>query len=94
MFPGCVVKGSGVRGGHGVAHPNRHGHAVFPAFAGGAFDLGEEYLDSLAAELVAGERDIPLLCAGSLLVLAPTLLIFLIFQRRFVAALLQGSLKG
>jgi raffinose/stachyose/melibiose transport system permease protein len=38
--------------------------------------------------------DIPLLCAGSLLILAPTLVIFLIFQRRFVAALLQGSLKG
>jgi raffinose/stachyose/melibiose transport system permease protein len=38
--------------------------------------------------------DIPLLCAGSLLILAPALIIFLIFQRRFVAALLQGSLKG
>jgi raffinose/stachyose/melibiose transport system permease protein len=38
--------------------------------------------------------DIPLLCAGSLLILAPTLIVFLIFQRRFVAALLQGSLKG
>ena len=38
--------------------------------------------------------DIPLLCAGSLLILAPTLVIFLIFQRRFVSALLQGSLKG
>jgi raffinose/stachyose/melibiose transport system permease protein len=38
--------------------------------------------------------DIPLLCAGSLLVLTPTLVIFLIFQRRFVSALLQGSLKG
>ena len=38
--------------------------------------------------------DIPLLSAGSLLVLAPTLVIFLIFQRRFVSALLQGSLKG
>lgn len=38
--------------------------------------------------------DLPLLCAGSLLILAPTLAIFLIFQRRFVAALLQGSLKG
>jgi len=38
--------------------------------------------------------DIPLLCAGSLLILAPTLTIFLIFQRRFVAALLQGSIKG
>jgi raffinose/stachyose/melibiose transport system permease protein len=38
--------------------------------------------------------DIPLLCAGSLLILAPTLAVFLIFQRRFVAALLQGSIKG
>jgi raffinose/stachyose/melibiose transport system permease protein len=38
--------------------------------------------------------DIPLLCAGSLLVLTPTLIVFLIFQRRFAAALLQGSLKG
>jgi len=38
--------------------------------------------------------DIPLLCAGSLLILTPTLIVFLIFQRRFVAALLQGSLKG
>ena len=38
--------------------------------------------------------DIPLLCAGSLLILTPTLLVFLIFQRRFVSALLAGSLKG
>ena len=38
--------------------------------------------------------DIPLLCAGSLLILAPTLIVFLVFQRHFVAALLQGSLKG
>lgn len=38
--------------------------------------------------------DIPLLCAGSLLILTPTLIVFLIFQRQFVTALLQGSLKG
>jgi raffinose/stachyose/melibiose transport system permease protein len=38
--------------------------------------------------------DIPLLCAGSLLIMAPTLLVFLVFQRRFVTALLQGSVKG
>lgn len=38
--------------------------------------------------------NIPLLCAGSLLILTPTLVIFLIFQRRFVSALLQGSIKG
>ena len=38
--------------------------------------------------------DIPLLCAGSLLILTPTVLIFLIFQRQFVAALMQGAVKG
>jgi raffinose/stachyose/melibiose transport system permease protein len=38
--------------------------------------------------------DIPLLAAGSLVILTPTLIVFLIFQRQFVAALLQGSLKG
>jgi len=38
--------------------------------------------------------NIPLLSAGSLLILAPTLIIFLIFQRQFVTALLQGSVKG
>jgi raffinose/stachyose/melibiose transport system permease protein len=38
--------------------------------------------------------DVPLLCAGSLLILTPTVLLFLIFQRQFVAALLQGSVKG
>ena len=38
--------------------------------------------------------DIPLLCAGSLLILTPTMLLILIFQRRFVAAMLQGSVKG
>jgi raffinose/stachyose/melibiose transport system permease protein len=38
--------------------------------------------------------DIPLLSAGSLLILTPTLIVFVIFQRHFVTALLQGSLKG
>ena len=38
--------------------------------------------------------DIPLLSAGSLLILTPTLIVFLIFQRQFISALLQGSLKG
>lgn len=38
--------------------------------------------------------DIPLLCAGALLILAPTLLVFFAFQRQFVAALLQGAVKG
>ena len=38
--------------------------------------------------------NIPLLCAGSLIILVPSLLVFLVFQRHFVVALLQGSLKG
>jgi raffinose/stachyose/melibiose transport system permease protein len=38
--------------------------------------------------------DIPLLCAGSLLILAPTLIVYLVFQRRFTTALLQGAVKG
>jgi len=38
--------------------------------------------------------DIPLLCAGSLLILTPTVVIFLLFQRQFVAALMQGAVKG
>ncbi|MFI2363350.1 carbohydrate ABC transporter permease [Promicromonospora sp. NPDC019610] len=38
--------------------------------------------------------DIPLLCAGSLLILTPTLVVFLVFQRHFVAALMQGAVKG
>ncbi|KQN75189.1 MULTISPECIES: carbohydrate ABC transporter permease [unclassified Devosia] len=38
--------------------------------------------------------DIPLLCAGSLLILTPTVVLFLIFQRQFVAALMQGAVKG
>jgi raffinose/stachyose/melibiose transport system permease protein len=38
--------------------------------------------------------DIPLLCAGTVLILLPTLLVFVAFQRQVISALLQGSLKG
>ena len=38
--------------------------------------------------------DIPLLCAGSLPVLAPSVALVLVFQRQFVAALMQGAFKG
>lgn len=38
--------------------------------------------------------NIPLLAAGSLLILTPSLVVFLLFQRQFISALLQGSLKG
>ena len=38
--------------------------------------------------------NIPLLCAGTILILLPTLLVFIIFQRQVISALLQGSVKG
>ena len=38
--------------------------------------------------------DIPLLSAGTILILLPTLILFIIFQRQVIAALLQGSVKG
>ncbi|HUI87424.1 MAG TPA: carbohydrate ABC transporter permease [Anaerolineales bacterium] len=38
--------------------------------------------------------DIPLLCAGTLLLLVPTLLVFILFQRQIISALLQGAVKG
>lgn len=38
--------------------------------------------------------DIPLLCAGTILILVPTLVLFVLFQRHIITALLQGSVKG
>jgi raffinose/stachyose/melibiose transport system permease protein len=38
--------------------------------------------------------DIPLLCAGTILILLPTLVVFIVFQRQVISALLQGSVKG
>ncbi len=38
--------------------------------------------------------DVPLLCAGTLLLLVPTLVTFILFQRQIIAALLQGAVKG
>jgi raffinose/stachyose/melibiose transport system permease protein len=38
--------------------------------------------------------NIPLLCAGSLIILAPSVILFIVFQKQFVAALLQGAVKG
>lgn len=37
---------------------------------------------------------IPLLNAGALLIIVPTILVFVIFQRQFIRALLQGAVKG
>jgi raffinose/stachyose/melibiose transport system permease protein len=38
--------------------------------------------------------NIPLLSAGALVILAPMIVIYIVFQRQFITALLQGSLKG
>lgn len=38
--------------------------------------------------------DIPLLSAGTILILLPTLVVFILFQRQVITALLQGSVKG
>lgn len=38
--------------------------------------------------------DIPLLCAGTVLILLPTLLVFIVFQRHIIAALLGGAVRG
>ena len=38
--------------------------------------------------------DIPLLCAATILILVPTLLVFVLFQRQIIKALLEGSVKG
>jgi raffinose/stachyose/melibiose transport system permease protein len=37
--------------------------------------------------------NIQLLCAGSLIIIAPSLIVFLVFQRSFVRALLAGAVK-
>ena len=37
--------------------------------------------------------DIILLCAGALLIIAPSLVVFFVFQKQFIGALLQGSSK-
>jgi raffinose/stachyose/melibiose transport system permease protein len=38
--------------------------------------------------------NVPLLCSGTILILVPTLIIFVIFQRQIIKALIQGSVKG
>jgi raffinose/stachyose/melibiose transport system permease protein len=38
--------------------------------------------------------NVPLLCAGTILILLPTLVVFVLFQRQIITALLQGSVKG
>ena len=37
---------------------------------------------------------IPLLNAGALIIIVPTIIVFVVFQRQFIQALLQGAVKG
>jgi raffinose/stachyose/melibiose transport system permease protein len=39
-------------------------------------------------------NNVPLLCAGTILILVPTLIVFILFQRQIISALLQGAVKG
>jgi raffinose/stachyose/melibiose transport system permease protein len=39
-------------------------------------------------------QDIPLLCAGTILILLPTIIVFILFQSQIIKALLEGSVKG
>jgi raffinose/stachyose/melibiose transport system permease protein len=39
-------------------------------------------------------NNVPLLCAGTILILLPTIIVFILFQRQIIAALIQGAVKG
>ncbi len=38
--------------------------------------------------------NVPLLCAGTILILVPTIVIFVLFQKQIINALIQGAVKG
>jgi ABC-type glycerol-3-phosphate transport system permease component len=38
--------------------------------------------------------DIPVLCAGTLIVILPIFVVYLLFQRKFISGMLQGAVKG
>ena len=83
--------------------PSRRSAILFAVWTWNQFLLALVLVEDPTERTMAGAlgafqgqyaTDIPLLAAGSLVILTPTLIVFLIFQRQFVAALLQGSLKG
>ena len=59
-----------------------------------AAKVGSCSLTSVGAFQDHYATDIPLLCAGTILILVPTLVILILFQRQIITALLQGSVKG
>lgn len=44
--------------------------------------------------VLAHTRDIPGLCAATILVILPILIVYLIFQRNFISGMLQGAVKA
>lgn len=67
------------------------------------FLLSIVLIDDPAARTMAGALaafqgehsvDVPLMCAAAVLLMAPTLLVFLVLQRHFVKAVLAGAVKG
>ena len=44
--------------------------------------------------VLAHTRDVPGLCAATLLVILPIVVVYLVFQRNFIAGMLQGALKA
>ena len=67
------------------------------------FILGLVLIDDPLKRTVAGSLtyfqgqywiSIPLLDAGALIIISPAILVFVIFHKRFISALLQGAVKG
>lgn len=55
---------------------------------------GRTMAGALAAFQGEHSVDVPLVCAAAVLLMAPTLLVFLVLQRHFVKAVLAGAVKG
>jgi raffinose/stachyose/melibiose transport system permease protein len=67
------------------------------------FILGVVLIDDPLKRTVAGSLtffqgqywiSIPLISASALIIITPSLILFLIFQRKFISSLLQGALKA
>ena len=70
-------------------------HGTIPARPGPGRGLTQRTMaGALGAFQGHYATDIPLLSAGTIMILVPTLLVFIVFQRHVIAALLQGSVKG
>lgn len=89
-----VVTGGAVRAAPAPCHPSaRDGRRL-----GGIVLIDDPSRRTMAGALAAfqGEHsvDVPLMCAAAVLVMAPTLVVFLLLQRHFIKAVLAGAVKG